>query len=64
MEQTQGQIGWSPQVFASKIAIWIADRGASRLELLYARVALISGLRERRHRKLRPDTHPVYCDEW
>jgi hypothetical protein len=40
MTQTQGQIGYLPQAFASKIAIWIADRVASRLGLLCTRVAL------------------------
>jgi hypothetical protein len=40
MERTQGQIGYLPLVCASKIAIWIADRVASRLELLRTRVAL------------------------
>jgi len=24
----------------------------------------MSGFRERRHRKQRPDTYPVYCDGW
>jgi hypothetical protein len=40
MTQTQGQIGYLPQAFVSKIAIWIADRVASRLGLLCARVAV------------------------
>jgi hypothetical protein len=40
MTQTQGQIGYLPQAFASKFAIWIADRVASRLGLLCTRVAL------------------------
>jgi hypothetical protein len=40
MTQTQGRIGYPPQAFASKIAIWIADRVASRLGLLCKRVAL------------------------
>jgi hypothetical protein len=40
MTQTQGRIGYPPQAFASKIAVWIADRVASRLGLLCKRVAL------------------------
>jgi hypothetical protein len=40
MTQTQGQIGYLPQAFASKFAIWIADRVASRLGLLCTWVAL------------------------
>src|SRR5271156_5536499 len=40
MTQTQGQIGYLPQAFASKFAIWIAARVASRLGLLCTRVAL------------------------
>jgi hypothetical protein len=40
MTQTQGQIGYLAQAFASKIAIWIADRVASWLGPLCARVAL------------------------
>ena len=40
MTQSQGQIGYLPQAFASKIAIWIADRVASGLGLLCTRVAL------------------------
>jgi hypothetical protein len=40
MTQTQGQIENLPQAFASKFAIWIADRVASRLGLLCTWVAL------------------------
>jgi hypothetical protein len=40
MTRTQGQIGYLPQAFASKFAIWISDRVASRLGLLCTWVAL------------------------